>query len=146
MQRSLHKRGFRQRFIALLACASMVLSAIAPTISHALAIQTTPTGMMKVCTSAGNKFMPVSFIIAKANVNFVEQTPATSPRANKTDKMSACSNCDQHAGSIVVLQHADHLFLDASNAVKLNTAFYINPRTYFLSTPTSPRGPPLATF
>ncbi len=145
MQRSLHRRGIRQRFIAWLACASMVLSAIAPTISHALAIQTTPTGMMKVCTSAGNKFIPVNFIIAKANLNVAEQTPATSSRGNKTDKMSACSNCDQYAGSIVVLQHADHFFLDAPNAVKLTTAFYINPRTYFLSTPTSPRGPPLAT-
>lgn len=144
MKHAVEKRGIRQRFIAWLACASMVLSAIAPTISHALATQSTPTGMMKVCTSTGNKFIPVSFIIAKANVNVAEPTPVTNTRNNKADKMSSCSYCDQHASSAVVLSYASSVFFDAPNAVKLTTSFYINPRSYFLSTPTSPRGPPTA--
>lgn len=144
MQNTLFKRGFRQRFIAWIACASVLLGVIAPTVSHALASQSTPSGMMKVCTSSGNKFIPVSFIIAKANVKVAELTPVTSPRSNKVDKMSGCTSCDQHAASTILMQHANHLLIETSNGVMRITAFYINPRSQFHGSSSSPRGPPLA--
>ena len=137
-----YNRGFRQRFIALFACASVLLSAIAPTISHAVMSQSTPSGMMKVCTSTGDKFIPVSFIIAKANTNITESSPATNTRGNKADKMSSCGYCDQHAGSTGFISYTQLALSEVSTAVKLSTAFYLNPRSHFSSSPTSPRGPP----
>lgn len=144
MQNTLYKRGFRQRFIAWIACASLLLSVIAPTVSHAIASQSTPNGMMKVCTSTGNKFIPVSFIIAKANVNVYELIPATSPRSNKADKMSGCSGCDQHSASTILMHYAKHLLIETSSRIKRVSAFYINPRSQCLGSSSSPRGPPLA--
>lgn len=137
-----HNRGFKQRFIALLACASVLFSAIAPTISHAVMSQSTPSGMMKVCTSTGNKFIPVSFIIAKASTNITESTPATNTRSNKADKMSSCGYCDQHAGSTGFISYTQLALSEVTTAVRLSTAFYLNPRSHFSSSPTSPRGPP----
>jgi hypothetical protein len=144
MQNSSYKRGFRQRFIAWIACASVLLSVIAPTVSHALASQSTPSGMMKVCTSTGNKFIPVSFIIAKANVNVNELIPVTSPRNNKADKISGCSGCDQHASSTILMHYANHLLIETSSGARRFSAFYINPRSQYLGSSSSPRGPPLA--
>lgn len=144
MQNSLYKRGFKQRFIAWIACASVLFSVIAPTVSHALAAQSTPSGMMKVCTSTGNKFIPVSFIIAKANVNVNELIPATSPRSNKADKMSGCTSCDQHAASTILMHYANHLLIETSSGIKRATAFYVNSRSQYLGSSSSPRGPPLA--
>lgn len=144
MQNTLYKRGFRQRFVAWIACASVLLSVIAPTVSHALASQSTPSGMMKVCTSTGNKYIPVSFIIAKANITVNELIPATSPRSNKADKMSGCSGCDQHAASTILMHYANHLLIETSSSIKRVSAFYINPRSQYLGSSSSPRGPPLA--
>jgi len=147
-------RGIKQRLIALLACASILMSALAPTISQAMMLdsqpqnesgkvvsQSTPSGMMKVCTSTGNKFIPASFILAKANISPAESIPNSS-RSNKSDCASVCSYCDQHAGTHAVFAYAAHDIALVKLSQQYAATLYLNPRSYLLKSPSSPRGPP----
>ena len=148
-------RGIKQRLIALLACASILMSALAPTISQAMMLesqsqsesgkvisQSTPSGMMKVCTSTGNKFIPASFILSKANISPAESIPNSSSRNNKSDCASVCSYCDQHAGTHAVFAYSANDIALETLSQQYSTTFYLNPRSYLLKSPSSPRGPP----
>lgn len=130
----------RQRFVALFACASVLLSALAPTISHAMANDDVPPGMMKVCTSAGTKFIPLNFIIAKTAIKTTQSLPST--RSSKLDSMAACSYCDQHAGTHSILTQTDYQFNTPDLSNQYAVLFYLHPRSYFHTTPPSPRAPP----
>lgn len=149
-------RSLKQRFIALLACASILVSALAPAISQAIMLesqpqnefgkvvsQSTPSGMMKVCTSTGNKFIPASFIIAKANITPVESIPNSSSRNSKSDCASVCSYCDQHAGTQAIFAYSANAVQLATISKQYTTTFYLNPRSYLHKSPSSPRGPPM---
>jgi len=148
-------RGIKQRLIALLSCASILISATAPTISQAMMLenqplneagkiipQSTPSGMMKVCTSAGNKFIPVSFILFKANVSPTEIIPNSGNRNSKTDFTSVCGYCDQYADTQAVFAHAFYGVALEKLSRQYTTTFYVSPRSYLLKSPSSPRGPP----
>lgn len=130
----------RQRFVALFACASVLLSALAPTISHAMMNDDVPPGMMKVCTSAGTKFIPLNFIIAKAAIKTTQTLPST--RSSKSDSVVACSYCDQHADTHNILTYVDYQFNVTDLSNQYAVLFYIHPRSYFHTTPPSPRAPP----
>lgn len=129
----------RQRFVALFACASVLLSALAPTISHAMMNDDVPPGMMKVCTSTGAKFIPANFIIAKAAIKTTQGLPNT--RGSKLDA-AACGYCDQHAGSYSILTYTDYQFNTSDLSNQYAVLFYTHPRSYFHTTPPSPRAPP----
>lgn len=148
-------RGIKQRLIALLSCASILISAIAPAVSQTMMLdnqplneagklisQSTPFGMMKVCSSIGNKFIPVSFILSKANISPPEIIPNSSNKNSKTDLTSVCSYCDQYAGAQAAFAFAFHGAALEKTSQQYATTFYLNPRSYLLKSPSSPRGPP----
>lgn len=156
MKWSKPNRSIKQRFIALLACASILLSALAPAVSQAIMLeaqpqnefgkavsQSTPSGMMKVCTSTGNKFIPASFIVAKTSITPVESIPNSSSRNSKSDCASVCSYCDQHAGTQAVFAYAVNTSPLENISEQYSTTFYLNPRSYLHKSPSSPRGPPV---
>lgn len=130
----------RQRFVALFTCASVLLSALAPAISHAMMNDDVPPGMMKVCTSSGTKFIPVNFIVAKAAIKTTQGLPNT--RSPKLDAKMTCGYCDQHAGTHSILTYTDYQFGTADLSNQYAALFYIHPRSYFHTTPPSPRAPP----
>ena len=148
-------RHLTQRFIALLACTSILVSALAPAVSQAMVLvsqpqnesgqvvsQSTPSGMMKVCTSTGNKFIPVSFILAKANISATESIPNSTSRSSKSDSMTACSYCDQHTGTHAVFAYATNAISLEKISQQYAATLYLNPRSYLFNSPSSPRGPP----
>lgn len=137
-----NSRWIPQRFVAMLACAAMLLSALAPTISHAMMPGQAPAGMMKVCTSVGTKFIPVNFIVAKAVTTTTQALPNI--RGSKNDAKVACSYCDQHAGSYSILTESNYQFSSSDLTRHYLASFYLHPRLYFHSSPPSSRAPPQA--
>ncbi len=137
-----NSRWIPQRFVAMLACAAVLLGALAPTISHAMMPDQAPAGMMKVCTSTGTKFIPVNFIVAKAALTTTQGLPNI--RSTKNDAKVACSYCDQYAGSYSILTETSYQFINADLTNQYIAVFYLQPRSYFHSSPPSSRAPPLA--
>lgn len=135
-----HSRWIPQRFVAMLACAAILLSTLAPTISHAMMPDQAPAGMMKVCTSVGTKFIPVNFIVAKAAITTTQALPNI--RGAKNDMKAACSYCDQHAGSYTILTESNYQFTTTNLTRHDLAGFYLQPRSYFHSSPPSSRAPP----
>jgi hypothetical protein len=137
-----NSRWIPQRFVAMLACAAVLLGTLAPAISHAMMPNQVPPGMMKVCTSVGTKFIPVNFIVAKAAVTTTQGLPNI--RGTKNDAKVACSYCDQHAGSYSILTETDYQFTTSNLTQHYLAGFYLPPRSYFHSSPPSSRAPPQA--
>jgi len=135
-----NSRWIPQRFVAMLACAAVLLSALAPTISHAMMPNEVPPGMMKVCTSVGTKFIPVNFIVAKSAITTTQGLPNI--RSTKNDAKVACSYCDQHAGSYTILTESNHQFIKSDLTHHYAISHYPQPLYYFHSSPPSSRAPP----
>lgn len=134
-----NNRWLQQRLVALVACASVLLSALAPTISHAMT-DNVPAGMIKVCSSTGDRFIPASFLTAKNNLQITDTVPNSRNGESKTT--AACAYCDQHAGSYTLLTFVHYNFNLADLSSHYSESFYLPPLSYFHSSPPSSRAPP----
>jgi hypothetical protein len=134
-----NNRWLQQRLVALVACASVLMSALAPTISHAMTPGDVPAGMIKVCSATGDRFIPADFLTAKNNLKVSD----TLPNRNSESKTAVCGYCDQHAAShsIVSVIHYNFNITDLSSHYA--ESFYHHPLSYFHSSPPSSRAPPI---
>lgn len=135
-----NNRWLQQRLVAVVACVSVLLSALAPTISHAMVSGNVPAGMIKVCSSSGDKFIPASFLTAKNNLGITDTLPNS--RSNETKTTAACAYCDQHAGSYTILSIVHYNFNVADLSSHYAELYYHQPLSYFHSSPPSSRAPP----
>lgn len=135
-----NNRWLQQRIVALVACASVLLSALAPTISHAMISGDVPAGMIKVCSSTGDKFIPASFAIAKNNLKITDTLPSNRGTDSKTN--AVCAYCDQHAASYTLLSFVHYNFNVTDLSSHYSESFYHHPLSYFHSNPPSSRAPP----
>ncbi len=75
-------RLLRSRATVWLACACMLMSALAPTLSRALAAAGIDSDMVEVCTSAGLRRIPMSAPV-----------PASDPSQQRTLSLDQCQYC-----------------------------------------------------
>jgi len=126
---------FRQikSLLAKIACAAILLNAIAPAVSHALTNdQDDPATWMQVCTVAGVKLVPLDL-----------SKPPNVPEQNSAMSMEHCGYCFNHAGDwgIPTAQQTSISGLNLSYAFP--TLFYLSPRPLFAWASTQPRAPPV---
>lgn len=136
--------SLKQRFVALVACASILFTGMIPAISQAMMNEPTPPGMIKVCSSAGTKFIPDSFASARANTYKTLDALAVdnSSKGNQSKAASACGTCEKHAGTFSILTNFDYNFSPSDLSTQFHQSFYNAPVSVSPVSPHSPRGPP----
>jgi hypothetical protein len=131
MQMNLHTR----RFAAWAACLAILLSALAPSLSHALALaRGSDSAWMEVCSVAGTKLVQ-----AETGV-----TAAGSPSSHDALKDAGhCLFCGTHAASFALPPTASLTFHAAAAARPWPRLFYQSPRPLACWATAHPRAPPL---
>lgn len=122
-----------QRFAAWIACCAVLLAALAPAVSHALAPQAALQAWVEICTGQGNKIIQVA----------ADQSPE-SPTSQQHDKhFESCPFCNTHnvvsgtpPGVDIVLATIEHYRV-------FPALFYQAPQGLFVWTPASSRAPPV---
>jgi len=132
-------RIFRQkrRAIALFACLTILLNALAPAISHATAVaHGTQVPWLKIC-SQSNTSIP--------SLNLIETSDKQG--SNKQDNsrpmsMEDCGYCLNHAGSFGMLYQPDLDLTNINLSYSLPYLFYHAPSKLFVWASSNPRAPP----
>ena len=136
--------SLKQRLVALLACASILFTAMMPAISQAMMNELAPPGMIKVCSSTGTKFIPDSFATAKTDTYKTLDALAVdnSSKGNQSKAASACGTCEKHAGTYSILTNFDYNFSPSDLSTQYHQSFYSAPVSFSPISSHSPRGPP----
>jgi hypothetical protein len=121
--------------IAWLACIAILLNALMPTISHAMASSQDQSGFWtSVCSASGTKFIPAPF-----------SKPTDKNSDSKPMSMVHCPYCLAHAGSVALLPATTLLLAPASLSYALPRLFYLSPSPLFAWASANPRAPPTLT-
>jgi hypothetical protein len=125
------------RFIALIACLAMLLSILAPAISHAMDSRQGDALLVEVCSATGSK----SAIAIQLNF---EATPGQTQDNQDSQNMSMqhCAYCVMHGGHIALPHAPQPLALIPNLSYSLPELFYHAPRPLFAWAPRQPRAPP----
>ena len=136
--------SLKQRLVALLACASILFTAMMPAISQAMMNELAPPGMIKVCSSTGTKFIPDSFATAKTDTYKTLDALAVdnSSKGNQSKAASGCGTCEKHAGTYSILTNFDYNFSPSDLSTQYHQSFYSAPVSFSPISSHSPRGPP----
>lgn len=119
------------RCTAWIACFAILLAALAPSISHALAIAGDGSGnWVEICTVSGSKLV---------SANHDHQSPAP---ADKFGHLKHCPFCLSHAVSVGLLPPADFTLPVVAGTHILPSLFYQAPRPLFAWAVAQPRAPP----
>lgn len=125
-----------RRFVAWLACLAMVLSSLAPAISHAMASgQGSTSLLMEICSAAGNK----SVIVTQLDF----EKPSDN-QDSKTAPMQHCPYCLTHAGSVGVISDAQLSIALPDASYSVPELFYHSPYPLFAWAASNPRAPPIS--
>lgn len=103
--------SLKQRVIALVASLAILIATIMPAISQAMMSGQMPSGMIKVCSSAGTKFIPLSFtLIRNPSRQQLESLAVESKLVNnhQAKAMFSCGYCDKHTGTHTILKHFEY--------------------------------------
>lgn len=120
-----------RRLIAWIATFAILLSALAPSISHAVALAKGEKSLwVEVCSVAGSKLVKVGDAGDPA-------TPAKKPAG-----MEHCPFCSTHAGSAGILPGAGIVLPAALGKPVVPTLYYQSPRPLFSWAPAQSRAPP----
>lgn len=123
---------FRQnrRITAWFACLTILLNALAPAISHAMAaMEDDQTPWAQICSANGARFMPL---------DLGTQNAPPQPMV-----MDHCAYCLTHAGSFAVFSDVPLPVVSAVFGQDYPTRFYQSPRRLFIWATASPRAPPV---
>jgi len=124
------------RLIAFIACIGMMLSALAPAISHAMANHQGSTSLLlEICSATGDK----SDLAIKLDL----QNPADS-KDSKMAPMQHCSYCLTHAGSYALLANVSPVLITPNLSYFLPPLFYRAPQPLFAWAASNPRAPPIS--
>jgi hypothetical protein len=127
-----------RRLISWLASMAIVLNALAPAISHAMAsIQDQAAPWAEICSVSGTKFAPLAFDQVGSHEAGNKNGSDADPSA-----MQHCPYCVVHAGSLAVLTDYGFELAKTDLSYSLPELFYHAPRTLFVWAASSPRAPP----
>lgn len=126
--------GQHNRLIAWIACLAMLLNALAPAVSHAMASAQGNTSLLQeVCSAAGNKTPIVLDLGIKK--------PANS-NGSKSAPMQHCPYCCTHAGAFGLAAGHTSAIATPNLSYSVPELFYHAPRPLFVWAASSPRAPP----
>jgi hypothetical protein len=125
-----------RQFAAWIACLAILLAALAPSISHALAAaKGSDFSWMEICSTTGAKFVKVTD----------SQNPVkSSTPAEKAMHSEHCPFCLTHAGSFGLPPTAAFAFPVVSVPPAFPSLFYQSPRPLFIWAAAQSRAPPVA--
>lgn len=123
-----------RRLIAFIAASLLLLSTLAPAISHAMSAgQDKSTLWQEICSAAGNKFILVTDLDI--------EKPAQDD--SKYAFMQHCPYCLTHAGSDVVIHDLQLPVFALNTSYSVPELFYHSPRPLFVWAASNPRAPPI---
>ena len=124
---------FTRRFAAWIACFAILLAALAPSISQAVANakQESGSGWAEICSVAGIRFVQVDGLAADEK------------SGGKVMQMEHCAFCSTHAGSVGLPPTSPVLpLLVASGTAIFPSLYYQSPAPLFIWTTAQSRAPP----
>jgi hypothetical protein len=122
-----------QRLTAWIACFAILLAALAPTISHALAAGGKTNAWLEICSTTANKLIQVAD----------SQNPEKpSIPIEKSMHFEHCPFCSTHAGSLGLPPPSLSGFAVIANSPSLPILFYHAPRPLFMWAAAQSRAPP----
>ena len=124
---------FTRRFAAWIACFAILLAALAPSISQAVANakQESGSGWAEICSVAGIRFVQV------------DDGAADGRSGGKAMQMEHCAFCSTHAGSVGLPPASPVLPLRLSSGTAIFPAlYYQSPAPLFIWSAAQSRAPP----
>lgn len=124
---------FTRRFAAWIACFAILLAALAPSISQAVASakQESGSGWAEICSVAGIRFVQL------------DATVDDGKSAGKAMQMEHCAFCSTHAGSVGLPPISPVLpLLVASGTAIFPALYYQSPSPLFIWSTAQSRAPP----
>ena len=124
---------FTRRFAAWIACFAILLAALAPSISQAVANakQESGSGWAEICSVAGIRFVQV------------DDGAADGKSGGKAMQMEHCAFCSTHAGSVGLPPTSPVLpLLVASGTAIFPALYYQSPSPLFIWSTAQSRAPP----
>ncbi|GGB99365.1 hypothetical protein GCM10007205_05850 [Oxalicibacterium flavum] len=119
--------------IAWIACFAILLAALAPAISHALAPHTGQQAFVEICTAQGSKLIEAA-----------DQKNPESPQPQQhTDHFEHCPFCKSNNVANGLPPTVFPLFATLQQPSHFPILFYQAPRGLFVWTTASPRAPPV---
>ncbi|KAB0332310.1 hypothetical protein NC77_10550 [Janthinobacterium lividum] len=125
---------FTRRFAAWIACFAILLAALAPSISQAVANakQESGSGWAEICSVAGIRFVQVD-----------NDGAADEKSGGKAMQMEHCAFCSTHAGSVGLPPASTVLpLLVASGTAIFPALYYQSPSPLFIWSTAQSRAPP----
>lgn len=125
---------FTRRFAAWIACFAILLAALAPSISQAVANakQESGSGWAEICSVAGIRFVQVD-----------NDGAAAEKSGGKAMQMEHCAFCSTHAGSVGLPPASPVLpLLVASGTAIFPALYYQSPSPLFIWSTAQSRAPP----
>ncbi|MGF6118815.1 hypothetical protein ABIE30_003528 [Janthinobacterium lividum] len=125
---------FTRRFAAWIACFAILLAALAPSISQAVANakQESGSGWAEICSLAGIRFVQVD-----------NDGAADEKSGGKAMQMEHCAFCSTHAGSVGLPPASPVLpLLVASGTAIFPALYYQSPSPLFIWSTAQSRAPP----
>jgi hypothetical protein len=125
---------FTRRFAAWIACFAILLAALAPSISQAVANakQESGSGWAEICSVAGIRF-----------VQLADDGAADGKSGGKAMQMEHCAFCSTHAGSVGLPPTSPMLpQLVASGTAIFPALYYQSPAPLFIWSTAQSRAPP----
>ena len=126
---------FTRRFAAWIACFAILLAALAPSISRAVANakQESGSGWAEICSVAGIRFVQV------------DDGVADEKSGGKAMQMEHCAFCSTHAGSVGLPPTSPVLpLLVASGTAIFPSLYYQSPSPLFIWSTAQSRAPPVS--
>lgn len=121
------------RIAAWLASFAILLAALAPAVSHAMAAVNGGASWVEVCTATGPALVKVS----------AKQSPVKDAPTG-VSHLEHCPFCGTHAGSAGLIPHAIATLAVESSPALLPELYYRAPRPLFVWAAGQPRAPPAA--
>ncbi|MGK5060690.1 DUF2946 domain-containing protein [Janthinobacterium sp. LB2P49] len=124
---------FTRRFAAWIACFAILLAALAPSISQAVANakQESGSGWAEICSVAGIRFVQV------------DDGAADGKSGGKAMQMEHCAFCSTHAGSVGLPPTSPVLPLPVASGTAIFPAlYYQSPSPLFIWSTAQSRAPP----
>jgi hypothetical protein len=127
---------FTRRFAAWIACFAILLAALAPSISQAVANakQESGSGWAEICSVAGIRFVQ----LVQADDGAADETSG-----GKAMQMEHCAFCSTHAGSVGLPPTSPLLPLPVASGTAIFPAlYYQSPSPLFIWSTAQSRAPP----
>ena len=134
------------RFTSKIALFLVVFASLAPSISHALAAQTSGSFLQEICSSNGSKKIviqtittqgqQISTILESKNAN--ENTPAS-----VTHQLEHCPFCSAGAATVAIAPAPAWILMLAEQAKAIDSAYIAPVQPSFIQTAYPSRAPPV---